>query len=91
MKGQRMRFEIEEEGSRYKGTVYNWKVIESSEYGKDNLIATSTDDYESVEECLVELARFIDHINEEGVDMLKDLLRRRELEDLLRRLGLGDL
>ena len=75
-----MRFEIEKEGSRY-GTVYNWKVIESSENGEDNLIVTSTDDYGSAEECLAELVRFIDHIDKNGVNMLKDWLRLR-LRDL---------
>ena len=71
-----MRFEIEEEGDRYRERVYNWKVIETDENGRDNLIATSTDDYTSVVECVDKLARFVARIEVLGKDMLDDLVNR---------------
>ena len=81
-----LRFEIAEEGSRYSDVVYNWKFIVSDENGEDNLIVKSTEDYKSEEECLSELALFVDIIEEKGVDMFKDLLRRRNRQELIKEL-----
>ena len=92
--GMRLKFDIKKEGSKDKEVVYNWKVIVRSD---ENLVVTSTDDYENEVVCFRELGRFVKDIETDGDKMLVELYRRLvdseddDIDDILSSLGLGNL